>query len=217
MPEPATQFPPEAPKDCDLCPRLHQFILDQKVKEPDWFNGAVPSFGDEAAELLVIGLAPGLTGANRTGRPFTGDWAGDLLYGTLAKFGFTQGQYDRRPDDGLRLKRAMITNAVRCVPPQNKPVGAEINQCRPFLKARIEALPKVKVLLCLGKISHDSTVRTLGLRLKDHPFGHATEYTVGDMTLLSSYHCSRYNTNTGRLTEAMFDTVFARARAIIEA
>lgn len=217
MSEPVSQFPPEAPKDCDLCPRLRQFILDQQDKEPDWFNGAVPSFGDGAAELLVIGLAPGLTGANRTGRPFTGDWAGDLLYRTLAKFGFTQGQYDRRPDDGLMLKGAMITNAVRCVPPQNKPVGAEINQCRPFLKARIEALPKAKVLLCLGKISHDSTVRTLGLRLKDHPFGHGTEYDVGGVTLLSSYHCSRYNTNTGRLTEAMFDTVFARARAIIQA
>lgn len=208
--------PPEAPKDCDLCPRLRGFILDQRVKEPDWFNGAVPSFGDEAARLLIIGLAPGLTGANRTGRPFTGDWAGDLLYGTLAKFGFSHGTYDKRPDDGLTLKGAMITNAVRCVPPQNKPVGAEINQCRPFLKSRIAELPQLKVLLCLGKISHDSTVRTLGLRLKDYPFGHGTEYQVGDQILLSSYHCSRYNTNTGRLTEAMFHDVFARAKALIE-
>ncbi|MEM7328832.1 MAG: uracil-DNA glycosylase [Pseudomonadota bacterium] len=211
------KFAAEAPKDCDLCPRLRQFILDQRDKQPDWFNGAVPSFGDDDAELLVIGLAPGLTGANRTGRPFTGDWAGDLLYDTLQKFDFTDGVYDRRPDDGLRLKRAMITNAVRCVPPQNKPVGAEINQCRPFLNARIEALKQVKVLLCLGKISHDSTIRTLGARLKDHPFGHASEYTIGDLTVLSSYHCSRYNTNTGRLTADMFDQVFARAKALIDA
>ncbi len=217
MTKTVAEFPPEAPKDCALCPRLRQFIIDQKVKEPSWFNGAVPSFGNEAAKLLIIGLAPGLTGANRTGRPFTGDWAGDLLYGTLEKFGFSEGTYDRRPDDGLTLKQAMITNAVRCVPPQNKPVGAEINQCRPFLKSRIEALPDLKVLLCLGKISHDSTVRTLGLRLKDHPFGHGTEYRVGHLTLLSSYHCSRYNTNTGRLTEAMFDQVFKRARELVDA
>ena len=212
-----TKAPAEAPKDCDLCPRLRDFILTQREKEPDWFNGAVPSFGDENARLLVIGLAPGLTGANRTGRPFTGDWAGDLLYGTLEKFGFTVGAYDRRPDDGLQLQDVMITNAVRCVPPQNKPVGAEINQCRPFLRSRIDALPKVKVLLCLGKISHDSTVRSLGLRLKDHAFGHALEYKVGDLTLLSSYHCSRYNTNTGRLTAEMFETVFARAKTLINA
>lgn len=211
-----TKIMAEAPKDCDLCPRLRQFILDQRQKEPDWFNGAVPSFGDANAKLLVIGLAPGMTGANRTGRPFTGDWAGDLLYATLGKFGFTRGTYDRRPDDGLELDNAMITNAVRCVPPQNKPVGAEINQCRPFLKARIDALRQVKVLLCLGKISHDSTVRAFGLRLKDHPFGHGSEYDLGDVTLLSSYHCSRYNTNTRRLTEEMFEDVFARAKALIE-
>ena len=211
-----TKILPEAPKDCDLCPRLRQFILDQREKEPDWFNGAVPSFGAPDAKLLVIGLAPGMTGANRTGRPFTGDWAGDLLYATLGKFGYTRGTYDRRPDDGLELKGAMITNAVRCVPPQNKPVGAEINQCRPFLKARIDALSDVKVLLCLGKISHDSTVRALGLRLKDHPFGHGSEYDLGGLTLLSSYHCSRYNTNTRRLTEEMFEDVFERAKALIE-
>jgi len=212
----SAEYPPEAPKHCDLCPRLKGFIDDNAIKQPDWFNGAVPSFGDDQAELLVIGLAPGLTGANRTGRPFTGDWAGDLLYATLDKFGFCNGHYDKRADDGLSLRRAMITNAVRCVPPQNKPVGAEINQCRPFLKARIEALPKLKVLLCLGKISHDSTVRTLGLRLKDHPFGHGSRYDVGGMTLLSSYHCSRYNTNTKRLTEAMFEDVFATARDLID-
>lgn len=212
-----TDFPAEAPKDCDLCPRLRSFILDQQVKQPDWFNGAVPSFGDPNAELLVIGLAPGLTGANRTGRPFTGDWAGDLLYQTLGKFDFVEGTYDRRPDDGMTLKRAMITNAVRCVPPQNKPIGAEINQCRPFLKSRIEQLPKLKVMLCLGKISHDSTMRTLGLKLSQHKFGHGTEYEFDGMTILSSYHCSRYNTNTRRLTEEMFETIFARAKALIDA
>lgn len=208
---------PEAPKECDLCPRLRNFILDQREKEPSWFNGAVPSFGDSNARLLIIGLAPGLTGANRTGRPFTGDWAGDLLYATLGKFGFSNGRYDRHADDGLALRDAMITNAVRCVPPQNKPVGAEINQCRPFLKARIAQLPSARVLLCLGKISHDSTIRTLGARLKDHPFGHASEYQIGDLTVLSSYHCSRYNTNTRRLTEEMFEQVFARARALVDA
>lgn len=215
-----TSFPPEAPKDCDLCPRLVTYIADVRKREPKWFNGAVPSFGDEKAELLIIGLAPGVTGANRTGRPFTGDWAGDLLYDTIEKFGFSSGKYDARPDDGLKLKNAMITNAVRCVPPQNKPVGAEVNQCREFLKARISALSNLKVMLCLGKISHDSTVRALGLKLKDHKFGHGTEYAVTDpdnrpLTLLSSYHCSRYNTNTKRLTPEMFEDVFAVAKVLI--
>lgn len=214
-----TDFPPEAPKDCSLCPRLKAYIDETAVKNPDWFNGAVPSFGEDDAKLLVVGLAPGVTGANRTGRPFTGDWAGDLLYATLDKFGFCNGTYDRRIDDGLTLNKAMITNAVRCVPPQNKPVGAEINQCRPFLQSRIAALPDLKVILCLGKISHDSTVRTLGLKLKDHPFGHGTQYEVAGMTgvtLLSSYHCSRYNTNTRRLTEEMFEDIFATARQLID-
>ena len=167
----------------------------------------------------VIGLAPGVTGANRTGRPFTGDWAGDLLYATIDKFGFSKGTYAADPGDGLALTGAMITNAVRCVPPENKPVGAEINACRPFLLSRIEALPKLKVMLCLGKISHDSTVRALGLKLKDHPFGHGTRYEVSfggrDYLLVSSYHCSRYNTNTGRLTAEMFEDVFAMAREAI--
>lgn len=211
-----TDFPPEAPKDCDLCPRLRAFILEQREKEPGWFNGAVPSFGDPKARILVVGLAPGLTGANRTGRPFTGDWAGDLLYTTLDKFGFCHGAYDKRADDGLLLKGIMITNAVRCVPPQNKPVGAEINQCRPFLLSRIAALKSLKVLICLGKIAHDSTVRALGGRLKDHPFGHGAVSELGGYTLVSSYHCSRYNTNTGRLTEAMFEAVFKRAKTFAE-
>ncbi|MDJ0921206.1 MAG: uracil-DNA glycosylase [Henriciella sp.] len=209
--------PPEAPTDCGLCPRLVAYRQASQEKNPDWFNGAVQSFGDPDARLLVIGLAPGITGANRTGRPFTGDWAGDLLYETLGKFGFAKGIYDKRPDDGLTLIDAMVTNAVRCVPPQNKPVGAEINQCRPFLKARMGALSNLKVMLCLGKISHDSTVRALGLRLKDYPFGHNTAYETSSGLLLSSYHCSRYNTNTRRLTPEMFEQVFARARAAIDA
>lgn len=207
---------PEAPKDCQLCERLVDYRQENTVSEPTWFNGAVPSFGDEDAALLIIGLAPGVTGANRTGRPFTGDWAGDLLYNTLDAFGFSQGTYDKRADDGLELVDAMITNAVRCVPPQNKPVGAEINACRPFLASRISSLPSLKVMLCLGKISHDSTVRALGGKLSAHPFGHGSEYMFGNRVLLSSYHCSRYNTNTGRLTEAMFHTVFARARSLVD-
>lgn len=202
-----------------MCPRLVAYRENVARKEPDWFNGAVPSFGDAGAKLLVIGLAPGVTGANRTGRPFTGDWAGDLLYATLEKFGFSKGTYAAHPTDGLALVGAMITNAVRCVPPENKPVGAEINQCRPFLKSRIEALPELKVMLCLGKISHDSTVRALGLKLKDYPFGHGTSYEVNasgrNLLLVSSYHCSRYNTNTGRLTGKMFEDVFAIARQAI--
>ena len=207
--------PPEAPLDCPLCTRLVAFHEANRSTEPEWFNAPVPSFGDPDARMLVVGLAPGLTGANRTGRPFTGDWAGDLLYGTLANFGFSNNAYDKRADDGLELSDAMITNAVRCVPPQNKPTGQEINQCRPFLISRINALPRLRVIVTLGKIAHDSTVKALGGRLKDHPFGHGTETHLGGYTLLSSYHCSRYNTNTGRLTDAMFHAVFSRARDLL--
>ncbi|PWE17954.1 uracil-DNA glycosylase [Marinicauda salina] len=211
------EFPPEPPLDCALCPRLVAYREANAAAEPDWHNAPVVSFGDAAARLLVVGLAPGRTGANRTARPFTGDWAGDLLYPTLEKFGFARGRYDKDGDDDLRLVGAMITNAVRCVPPENKPVGAECNRCRPYLASRIDALPRLRVLLTLGKIAHDNTVRALGLKLKDHPFGHAASYAVagpaGPLTLLSSYHCSRYNTNTGRLTEAMFHDVFAEAKA----
>ena len=193
------EYPPEAPRDCPLCPRLVTYREAVAAREPTWFNGAVPSFGDETARLLVVGLAPGVTGANRTGRPFTGDWAGDLLYATLEKFGFSSGTYAANPEDGLKLKKAMITNAVRCVPPKNKPVGAEINTCRPFLQSRINALPHLKV--------------------SAHPFGHNTRYEVEfegrPLTLLSSYHCSRYNTNTGRLTAEMFEDVFSVAREVI--
>ena len=202
---------PEA--DCRICPRLAAYRDENRTDEPGWFNAPVPCFGDPQAELLIVGLAPGVTGANRTGRPFTGDWAGDLLYQTLAKFGFSEGVYDKHINDGLRLRKCMITNAVRCVPPQNKPVGAEINNCRPFLAARLASLLKLKIVLSLGKISHDSVLRATNTKLKDAPFGHATAYQLPDFTLVSSYHCSRYNTNTGRLTEAMFEDVFMDIRA----
>jgi len=210
-------YPPEPAKTCAHCPRLVRYRHEYAAKEPDWFNGAVPSFGDEQAELLIIGLAPGLRGANRTGRTFTGDPSGALLYETLTRFKFTSGTYAEHGQDDLRLNNVMITNAVRCVPPQNKPTGAEINACRPYLKARIAALPNVKTLLMLGKVAHDSTLRTLGLKLKDHPFGHGVQYSTHDegrpLTLLSSYHCSRYNVNTRRLTPDMFDQIFITARA----
>ena len=212
--------PAEAPLDCPLCPRLVAFREDNAIRFPDWHNAPVPSFGQSDARLLVVGLAPGLRGANRTGRPFTGDWAGDLLYATLDKFGFSRGRYDSRPDDGVELVDAMITNAVRCVPPENKPVGAEANACRPFLTSRIAALPRLEAILCLGKISHDNTLRAMGLRLKDAHFGHGAVVTLdgpnGPVRLFDSYHCSRYNTNTGRLTEAMFEDVFADIRAYLD-
>ncbi|MEO1687251.1 MAG: uracil-DNA glycosylase [Pseudomonadota bacterium] len=209
-------MPPEAPADCPICPRLVAYRSEVRAREPDWFNGAVPSFGDPSARLLVVGLAPGVTGANRTGRPFTGDFAGGLLYRTLARHGFANDRFDARADDGLQLRDCMVTNAVRCVPPQNKPVGAEINACRPFLAARIAALPQLRRIVCLGRISHDSVLRALGLRLRDAPFGHAAVHDApGGLRLHDSYHCSRYNTNTGRLTEEMFDAVFAEVRAAL--
>lgn len=199
----------EPPYDCDLCPRLHGFLKELRVTYPDYHNGPVPSFGDPNPKLLIVGLAPGMHGANRTARPFTGDWAGDLLYSTLDKFGMSSGTYGGEFDDGLTLKSVQITNAVRCLPPQNKPIGAECTACRPFLTDQIRSLPNLKAVMTLGKISHDNTVRALGLRLKDYPFGHHKIYTVErGIKLISSYHCSRYNTNTKRLTEEMFHDVF---------
>jgi len=203
----------EAPRNCSLCDRLVTYRAANRASHPDWYNGAVESFGDRAARLLVVGLAPGVTGANRTGRPFTGDWAGNLLYPTLAKFGFSKGTFMARPDDGLELIDAMITNAVRCVPPQNKPIGAEVNACRAFLKARIAALPRLTHIITLGKISHDSTIRALGARLTDHPFAHNASSRAGRYSVTSSYHCSRYNTNTRQLTPEMFEAVFEGVRA----
>jgi uracil-DNA glycosylase len=208
----AADRPCEAPLDCRLCPRLAAYLEGHRAAEPAWHNAPVPSFGDPDARLLIVGLAPGLQGANRTGRPFTGDYAGDLLYSTLDRFGYTRGRYDARPDDGLQLKDALISNAVRCAPPENKPTGAEIETCRPFLTNRIAALPNLKVVLALGRIAHDSTVRALGLRPSAVPFGHGRRNDLtgpgGPITLFDSYHCSRYNTNTGRLTESMFHDVF---------
>jgi uracil-DNA glycosylase family 4 len=199
--------------DCRLCPRLAAFRDDWRAAEPAWHNAPVATFGAAHARLLIVGLAPGLRGANRTGRPFTGDFAGDLLYGTLLKFGFARGSYEARPDDTLELVDAAITNAVRCVPPQNKPAGAEIARCRPFLAATIKQMPNLKAMLALGRIAHDSVVRTLGLKLKEAPFGHGAMHEVGaGLTLYDSYHCSRYNTNTRRLSVAMFEAVFAAIR-----
>ena len=190
------------------------------AEHPDWHNAPVESFGKADARLLIIGLAPGLRGANRTGRPFTGDWAGDLLYATLDRFGFSRGTYASHAGDDVELVDAMITNAVRCVPPENKPVGAEASACRPYLTSRIAAMSQLRAILCLGKISHDNTLRALGLPLKTATFGHAATADLdgpgGPVRLFDSYHCSRYNTNTGRLTQAMFDGVFADIRAFLD-
>jgi uracil-DNA glycosylase family 4 len=200
-------------RDCALCPRLHGFIAEWRQREPSWFNGPVPTFtppeGDPAVRLLIVGLAPGLRGANRTGRPFTGDYAGDLLYRTMIAHGFARGAYAARPDDGLELVGAAITNAVRCVPPENKPVGAEIATCRQFLSATIERFENLRAILTLGAIAHQSTMRALGERVAAMPFRHGERYEVGRLAIFPSYHCSRYNTNTGVLTEAMFDRVFS--------
>ena len=208
-----------APYECRKCPRLAEFLDEQRELRPSYFNGPVPNFFSPDPKLVVIGLAPGLHGANQTARPFTGDWAGDLLYAALEKYGFSTGTYAKHNEDGLELKGAMVTNVVRCVPPQNKPIASEINTCRDaYHKPQLQALPNAKVFLCLGKISHDSTIRALGLRLATHKFGHGTEYTVSeDRVILSSYHCSRYNTNTKRLTEEMFYKIFERAREICDA
>lgn len=201
----ARGVPAEAPRDCPLCPRLVEYRAANRAAEPDWWNGPAASFGDPDARLLIVGLAPGRTGANRTGRPFTGDYAGDLLYGTLLALNLASGRYEARPDDGLKLNGVMIANAVRCAPPENKPTPAEIAQCRPFLAARIAALPKLKALLALGAIAHDSVLRVAGVKPSAAPFAHgAVAPLPGGLTLVSSYHCSRYNTQTGRLTEAMF-------------
>jgi uracil-DNA glycosylase family 4 len=199
----------EPPLPCTLCPRLHTFVESHQAEHPDWHNGPVPTYGDSQAELLIVGLAPGLRGANRTGRPFTGDYAGDLLYATLGTFGFASGTYDARPDDGITLLKVAITNAVRCVPPQNKPVGAEINTCNSFLASLIAGMPNLKVLMALGRISHDATLKALGEKRSAHTFGHNASHALsGGLMLVDSYHCSRYNTNTGRLTVPMFEAVF---------
>ena len=180
--------------------------------KPDWFNAPVPGFGVADGRLAIIGLAPGLQGANRTGRPFTGDYAGDLLYGTLIKFGFAKGHYAARPDDGLQLVDCRIINAVRCVPPQNKPTGPEINACRRFLTSALTEMSRLKCVVALGRIAHESLIRALGHSPAKYKFGHGATHQVGHLRLYDSYHCSRYNTNTGRLTTPMFESVFAEIR-----
>lgn len=207
--------PPEAPRNCPLCPRLVGYRVQNQRAEPSWFNGAAPSFGDPNARLLIVGLAPGRTGANRTGRPFTGDYAGDLLYGTLKKLGLAEGEYRADPADGFTLKGAMITNAVRCAPPENKPTPAEIATCRPFMAARISALPRLKAMLALGSIAHESVLRAHDMKPSAAKFGHGAETTLPNgCIMVSSYHCSRYNTQTKRLTTDMFETVMSRAKEI---
>ena len=209
--------PRQPPRDCGLCPRLVGFRERHRAAEPGWHNAPVPSFGPLEARLLIVGLAPGLRGANRTGRPFTGDYAGDLLYATLLDFGFAAGRYDRRPDDGLALIDCRVTNAVRCVPPRNRPVGAEINACRPFLDGEISAMPRLAVVLALGTVAHATVLRTLHRRVAGFKFAHGAMHTLeGGPILADSYHCSRYNLNTGRLTEAMFRSVFEGIRATLD-
>ena len=207
----------EPDHNCPLCPRLVEFRDRWRTQEPEWFNAPVPSFGPPAARLLIVGLAPGLQGANRTGRPFTGDYAGVLLYDTLARYGFAKGTYQAHPDDGLRLVDARITNAVRCVPPENKPTPAEIRTCRAFLSATIAAMPRLAAIVALGRVAHDSVVAALGGRPSAMPFGHGAVHASSPVALFDSYHCSRYNTNTGVLTPEKFRAVFAEVRAHLDA
>jgi len=206
----------EPGRDCPLCPRLVAFRKTNREAEPHWFNAPVPSFGPRDARLLIVGLAPGLRGANRTGRPFTGDFAGELLYSTLLEFGFARGIYAARVDDGFELVDARISNSVRCVPTENKPTNDEIKTCRRFLKADIESMKHVKAVIALGKIAHDSAVTMFGEKLSRFKFAHGASHQIAGHTLFDSYHCSRYNTNTGVLTPEMFRAVFAKARAHLE-
>jgi uracil-DNA glycosylase len=213
---PATLLAAEPDRDCQLCPRLAEFRAQARAKEPAWHNSPVSSFGDPRGRLLIVGLAPGLQGANRTGRPFTGDYAGDLLYATLLEYGFATGRYEARPDDGLALRDCLISNAVRCVPPQNKPLPAEINTCRPFLTTTIDSLPRLRAIVALGRIAHESVAKALKLRGATVPFSHGAIHQAGRVKLYDSHHCSRYNTNTGVLTPDMFRKVFAKVKADLD-
>ena len=205
----------EAPRNCPLCPRLVAFREELRDEQPGWWNAPVPAFGDREAWLAVVGLAPGKHGANRTGRPFTGDYAGELLYATMLKFGLAEGRYGADPSDGLALRGAVILNAVKCLPPANKPEPREIATCRHFFEEGLTSLPNVRVVVALGQIAHVAAARALGLPPASTKFGHGAENTAPDgRILLSSYHCSRYNQNTGRLNAAMFESVFERALAI---
>jgi uracil-DNA glycosylase len=221
---------PEPSRDCPFCPRLAELRTSLRASEPGWHNAPVPSFGTTSARLLVVGLAPGLRGANRTGRPFTGDYAGELLYDTLLQFGFATGAYEASCGDGLKLVSCMITNAVRCVPPQNKPAPAEIKNCRSFLAATIAALRELRVIVALGRIAHESVLRAIEAKPAIFPFSHGAEHlveqggaaahnhkqTVKTLAIIDSYHCSRYNTNTGVLTRDMFRMVFGKALARLQ-
>jgi len=212
----ADQSEAEPARDCPLCPRLAAFRHAAREREPSWFNAPVPSFGPRDARLLIVGLAPGLRGANRTGRPFTGDYAGDLLYGTLTKHGFARGEYQARPDDGLTLVDARVTNAVRCVPPENKPLPDETRTCRQFLAATLAEMPRLRAIVTLGRIAHESVARALEARPSTLPFAHGACHQCGGLRIFASYHCSRQNTNTGTLTPAMFGAVFASVRAYLD-
>ena len=218
----AASEPCEPSPDCPICPRLSAFRHEARLEHPGWHNAPVPCFGPTSARLLIVGLAPGLRGANRTGRPFTGDFAGDLLYATLLSHGFAAGRFEARPDDGLELIDCRIANAVRCVPPQNKPLPAEINACRPFLISAMASMPNLAAIVALGKIAHDSVLRACGEKLAHAPFAHGARHETGlagarDLTLFDSYHCSRYNTNTRVLTPAMFEQVFGSVREFLGA
>jgi len=204
-------------RDCPRCPRLVMFREEWRSREPGWFNAPVESLGTADAALLIVGLAPGLRGANRTGRPFTGDYAGDLLYATLSELGFARGRYEARPDDGLKLIDCRITNAVRCVPPKNKPTPLEIKTCRDFLTATIEEMPRLSAVLALGRVAHETFLGAQAARRSAHPFGHGRSHEIGALKLFDSYHCSRYNTNTGVLTPKMFRDVVAQVRGYLDA
>ncbi len=216
MPPASPAVTAEPARDCGLCPRLVAYRRENQARNPDWWNGPAPSFGDPGARLLVLGLAPGRTGANRTGRPFTGDHAGVMLFETLLKTGFAHGRYDARPDDGLALADCMISNAVRCAPPGNRPETPEEAACRPFLTARLAALPRLEVVVTLGDVARRNLMRALGLPASAGIPGHGAEFTAGPYRVINSYHCSRLNTNTGRLTPEMFEAIFRRARSLLD-
>lgn len=205
----------EPGRDCPLCPRLVEYRHAQRALHPDWFNAPVPVFGGSDARLLIVGLAPGVAGANRTGRPFTGDFAGELLYGTLLHYGFAKGTFRADPNDGLKLEGVMIANAVRCVPPQNKPLPVEIKTCNGFLRTQIDSLSELRAIVALGRIAHDGVLNALNVRKAAHPFSHGGEHEIGALRLFDSYHCSRYNTNTGVLTAEMFRAVFGKVRGYL--
>jgi len=202
----------EPNKNCSKCRRLYNFRKKNQSENPDWFNAPVPTFGKLSSSLLIVGLAPGLQGANKTGRPFTGDYAGDLLYKTINKFNFSKGKYGGTIDDSLKLKDCTITNAVRCVPPQNKPISEEINNCNNFLKKTIEIHKNLKVIIALGLIAHKSIISAFNLKQKLYKFKHGNKHKINNLILIDSYHCSRYNTNTGRLNEEMFEKIFFEAK-----